>query len=187
MKASLIVAGLLAASTPLLAQAQAQTPAPPAPPPCAGAEFHQFDFWVGHWDVYPKAKPDKLVAHSLIESLYGGCAIRENWMPLAGGGDGGSLSSFVPDEKGWRQTWVDASGARVDFKGGYEGEAMVLTGFWPGVLGPGKDALVRMTYTRQPGGAVRQLGEASTDDGKTWQPNFDFIYRPASPITPLGG
>jgi hypothetical protein len=157
--------------------------APPAPP-CAAAPYHQFDFWVGRWDVYPNGK-QKLVAHSLIESLYGGCAIRENWMPLAGGGSGGSLSSFVADDNGWRQTWVDASGARVDFKGGYVGEAMVLTGFWPNVLGLGKGALVRMTYTRQPGGAVRQLGEASTDDGKTWQPNFDFIYRPSNLKTPI--
>ncbi len=166
--------------------AVAQTPKPPAPPPCAAAEHHQFDFWVGRWDVYPFGK-EKLVAHSLIESLYGGCAIRENWMPLTSGGDGGSLSSFVPDEKGWRQTWIDSSGARVDFKGGYAGEAMVLTGFWPDVLGPGKDALIRMTYTRQPGGAVRQLGEASTDEGKTWSPSFDFLYRPSSLQTPLGG
>ena len=54
-----------------------------APPACAGPEHRQFDFWVGHWDVYPTGKR-KLVAHSLIEKLYAGCAIRENWMPLGG-------------------------------------------------------------------------------------------------------
>lgn len=187
MKIALAMAGLLAVST----AAMAQTPAPiPPPAPCGGPAFRQFDFWVGHWDVYPNGS-DRMIAHSLIEDVYSGCAIRENWMPLAAGSDGGSLSNFVADDGVWRQTWVDSSGARVEFKGGYAGSnqdgAMVLTGFWPNVRGAGKGALVRMTYTRQPGGAVRQLGEASTDEGKTWQPNFDFIYRPSSLKTPLGG
>lgn len=171
---ALFLAGLLAACA---APALAQTP--PAPPACQEPERRQFDFWVGRWDVYPTGK-DTLVAHSLIEDLYGGCAIRENWMPLKAQG-GGSLSSYVPAEGAWRQTWVDSSGARVDFKGGWQGETMVLEGLWPGVLGPGKDALVRMTYSRGEDGSVRQLGEASTDGGKSWQPSFDFTYRPARP------
>ena len=166
-----------------LAQASPPTPAP-APPPgppsgCTAAQDRAFDFWVGSWDVTPTGA-EKLVAHSLIERLYAGCAIRENWMPLKAGGDGGSLSSYVPEEKGWRQTWVDSSGARVDFKGGMAGDAMVLTGWWPNVIGPGKGALVRMTYTRLAGGAVRQKGDTSIDQGKSWQPRFDFTYRPAN-------
>ncbi len=172
----------LAAALLAAAPAFAQTPpaAPPRPPACASADHRAFDFWVGKWDVYPTAQPDKLVAHSLIERLYNGCAVRENWMPL-GGNDGGSLNSFVggPVAEGWRQTWVGSGGERVDFKGGWDGKAMVLTGFWANVNGPGQDALVRMTYTRGADGAVRQLGEASTDDGKTWGPSFDFTYRPA--------
>jgi hypothetical protein len=36
-----------------------------------------------------------------------------------------------------------------------------------------------MTYTAIAGGAVRQLGETSDDQGATWQAGFDFIYRPA--------
>lgn len=173
----IVSAGLL-----LVGSANAQTtpgnPAPAkAPPPCAAAEYHQFDFWVGKWDVRPNGK-DKVVAHSLVESLYGGCAIRENWMPLTGTG-GGSLSNYDSGTGGWRQAWVDSSGTRVDFDGGYVGDAMVITGNWRGVLGPGKDGLVRMTYSRQPGGKVRQFGEVSTDGGKSWSTGFDFIYSPA--------
>lgn len=170
---------------PLLAlpalPAQAQTTAPPAAPvpqSCASTEHRQFDFWVGKWDVRPNGK-DNIVAHSLIERLYNGCAIRENWMPLSNSGAGGSLSLYDSSTAGWRQTWVDSSGTRVDFDGGYANGAMVLTGLWRGVLGPGKDGLVRMTYTRKPGGAVRQLGEVSTDGGRSWAVNFDFIYTPA--------
>jgi len=144
---------------------------------CNSAESRQFDFWVGRWSVSPNGHPEKHVADSLIEKLYQGCAIRENWSPLHSGG-GGSLSSYVPEEHGWRQTWVDSAGARVDFTGGWTGSAMVLTGVWPQ---PGHPAqLTRMTYTAGADGSVRQLGETSDDGGKTWRPSFDFIYRKAA-------
>ena len=71
--------------------AAAPTPSPAAA--CTASENRQFDFWVGRWDVYgPKGRQ---VAHSLIEKLYNGCGIRENWMPLAGG-NGGSLNIYLP-------------------------------------------------------------------------------------------
>lgn len=148
-------------------------------PPCAEPERSQLDFWVGQWDVYQTGS-EQLVAHSLIEKLYDGCAIRENWMPLKKAG-GGSLSSYDPRARKWRQTWVDSSGATVTFDGELRDADMVLEGNWPDLLGPGKDALVRMTYARLPGGSVRQAGVQSTDGGKTWQPSFDFTYRPAKP------
>ena len=61
----------------------------------------------------------------------------------------------------------------MEFKGGWNGKAMVLTGKWGGPL-------VRMTYTPNPDGSVRQAGEQSTDGGKSWTPSFDFTYRRAS-------
>ena len=39
--------------------------------------------------------------------------------------------------------------------------------------------LVRMTYSKNSDGSVRQFGEQSTDKGQTWKPNFDFTYRPS--------
>ena len=56
---------------------------------------------------------------------------------------------------------------------------MVLTGPWAGVAN-GRNGIVRMRYTREAGGAVRQHGEVSTDKGATWAPSFDFTYRPAA-------
>jgi hypothetical protein len=149
--------------------AAAQQPAA-ATAPCAAAEYHQLDFWVGKWDVYPTGN-NKLVAHSLIESVYG-CGIRENWMPL-NNHPGGSLSVYVPADKHWEQFWVDSGGSRAFFTGGWDGKAMVITGKWAGPL-------VRMTYTKNADGSVRQLGEQSTDDGKNWSPSFDFTYRRAA-------
>lgn len=164
MRTVLIAASLLV-SSPALAQA----PAAHAMPPCADPEFHQLDFWVGKWDVYPTGK-DKLVAHSLIEKVYG-CGVRENWMPL-NNQPGGSLSVYVPGEKRWEQFWIDSGGSRAFFTGGWDGKAMVISGKWSGPM-------VRMSYSKNADGSVRQFGERSTDDGKTWSPNFDFTYKQA--------
>jgi hypothetical protein len=159
----------------LLLLAQTTASPPPAPPPaCIGPEHRQFDFWVGEWTVTPTGKTN-VVASSLIEKLYGGCAVRENWMPLKGTA-GGSLNNYYGGQ--WRQTWVDAANSRVDFAGALVDGKMVLTGEWKGVLGPGKDALIRMTYSKNADGTVRQHGEQSTDGGKSWSTNFDFTYRP---------
>lgn len=160
------------------AQPAGQAPPPSPPPPaCTSDEHSQFDFWVGEWDVTPTGA-SQLVAHSKIEKLYGGCAIRENWMPLKGTG-GGSLNNFVKEDGRWHQTWLDSVNSRVEFVGGLVGNKMVLVGYWKGVNGPGKDALIRMSYSKNADGSVRQLGEQSTDHGLTWQTNFDFTYRPS--------
>ncbi len=143
-----------------------------SPGSCTSPESHQFDFWVGRWEVFPAAHPETKVADSLIEKLYGDCAVRENWMPLTGSG-GGSFSAWVPDKKTWRQTWV-AAGGFADFTGGWNGKAMVIEGVWPQPGHP--DQITRMTYTPRPDGSVEQAGQTSDDGGKTWQPGFDFIY-----------
>ena len=174
---------MLAIATALLfAQASAAQPAspppppPPSPPTCTGPAYAAFDFWVGDWDVYRSGK-DKLVAHSKIEKLYAGCAIRENWMPLKGA-DGGSLNNLDPATGRWHQTWIGSAPGRAEFEGGLVDDKMVLTGYWNGSGPNGEDGLTRMTYSRQNGGAVRQFGEFSADHGLTWQTSFDLIYRP---------
>ena len=180
-KSSLFAAFALALAGP--AFGQAASPAPPAAPPpaCTAPEHSQFDFWVGYWDVYPTGK-DKLVAHSLIEKLYGGCTIRENWMPLSGN-NGGSLNMYDPADKRWHQRWQDTQNSRAEFDGGMVKDKMVLIGFWRGVLGPG-DAWIRMEYSRNADGSVRQHGLQSADNGMTWQESFDFTYRKSASAPP---
>ncbi len=181
MHALLYPIALLQASA-ASAPAEPSPASPPTPPPPCASEAHSgFDLWVGNWDVYPNGQ-DKPVATSAIERLSGGCAIRETWMPFKGAG-GTSISLYNSASGRWEQLWVGSDGKRVDFSGGVVDGKMVLTGYWDDVAGPGKDALVRMTYSREEGGAVRQFGEASADHGLTWQTFFDFLYRPQSKKT----
>lgn len=167
-------------SIALLAACLAATPAAaqnaPPPPACTGPEHRQFDFWVGGWDV-SRTGQSEVIAQSLIEKLYSGCAIRENWMPKRGGG-GGSLNSYLPDQKIWRQTWVDSNNSYAVFEGGLNDGEMVLAGKWKNALGAGTDPLVRIHWTPQADGSVRQRGQTSTDDGASWKPFFDLTYRP---------
>lgn len=164
-----ILMGALAA---LGAPVAAQSPAGG----CSEPASRQFDFWIGDWDVYARTAPDKLVAHSEVKGMFGGCVVRETWAPLVGGG-GGSFSAYQANQ-GWKQTWVDAFGAWVEFRGAAIASGMVLQGVWPQ---PGKpDQLTRMTYRRLDPSQVEQIGETSDDGGRSWQPSFDFIYRPSA-------
>lgn len=146
----------------------------PAAEPCRDAAFHQLDFWVGEWDVYgPKGRK---IAQSRIESVYG-CGIRENWMPF-NGQPGGSLSIYVPGEKRWEQFYIDSSGSRARLQGGWTDGKMVLNRVWDP---SDKDQMLsRMSYARNADGSVRQFGEQSTDQGKTWTITFDLLYRRGS-------
>jgi hypothetical protein len=142
---------------------------------CTAPQSRQFDFWVGKWKVYPNTANAKQVANSVIENLYAGCAIRENWMPLHGPA-GGSLSTY--NGARWEQFWVDATGSVAHFTGGWNGKSMVIQGVWPQ---PGHaNQITRMTYTPRKNGAVEQAGQISNDGGKTWLPGFDFLYKPAT-------
>ena len=170
---ALCLAGAVSLSAP--AKAQTAQPAPP-PPACTAPEHRQFDFWVGEWDVFQSGQTER-VAQSRIERMFDNCVIRETWMPVRGGG-GGSLNHFDSAQGRWHQTWIDSRNNRVIFEGGPVDGKMVLTGFWKNANGPGKDGLVRMTYSRVEERSVRQFGEISTDHGVTWSPFFDLTYRP---------
>ena len=164
---------IVVAASLAFAQIASVQAGPPAP--CASEAHAQFDFWVGEWDVFPNGSVNQ-VATSRIERLHAGCAVREQWMPVSGEG-GSSLNSLDPETGRWHQLWVGSDGETVRFEGGAVDGKMVLTGYWADIGGPGRDGLVRMTYTRQDDGSVRQFGEVSSDHGLTWAPSFDFIYR----------
>lgn len=158
----------------LAAQTTPATTPPPAPPKvdCTDADHTAFDFWIGEWDVYAGTTK---VARSRIEKIVG-CAISETYDQTIGPGNtpvdyhGRSISSYVQPDKVWRQFYTDNAGTAATLTGGFTGGAMVFTSR----AGPLTN---RMTVSPNPDGSVTQRGEFSTDDGKTWQPAYDFTYR----------
>ena len=147
--------------------------APPTAPACTKPEFRQFDFWVGDWKVYATGSSYQ-VGESRVERLYGGCVLRENWQAIKGPA-GGSLNTYVPATRSWRQTWADGSGSWTEYSGTFQANQMRYLA--RGTNRQGAPVLLRMVFTANADGTVRQTIEASTDEAATWTMNTDLTYR----------
>ncbi len=166
----LSAAALLLSSASALAQ-----PAPP-PNPCeTGAEFSQFDFWLGDWNVYQTN--GALAGINRITKTDAGCLIREHWRS-ATGGTGFSMNFYDVGAAAWRQVWV-SRGAQIDYVGGLdEAGAMRLEGtiHYPA---NGASAPFRGAWSQQEDGSVLQefhQQDAETGDWSVW---FIGRYVPA--------
>jgi hypothetical protein len=153
---------------PALVAAQEQ---PPSAPCESDPVYHQFDFWVGEWDVLnPEGQQ---AGTNRIEKLLRGCLLVENWTS-ARGGAGKSINYYDPIRKRWAQTWVDGQGGIIAVEGTLEGGTMRFEGehLYP----DGRREAYRMSFTPQADGSVRQFIEQSRDGGATWYVWFDGTY-----------
>jgi tetratricopeptide (TPR) repeat protein len=138
--------------------------------PCkAKPEFRQFDFWIGEWDA--KNPQGLTVGSSSIQLILNQCTIFENWSTPVSSGK--SFSIFNSADNKWHQSWVDDKGTFTHYVGEFKDDKMVLIA--ENTAG-GKKTLLKMTFSKLPNGDVRQFGENSADEGKTWTPAFDFTY-----------
>ncbi len=173
-----LVLGLFLAS---VVSTVAQTPAtaPAIAPPAPAAVNHDFDFWIGEWEV--RDPQGVLAGTSRIESVAGGHGLLENWQgaPPPGspagtnGGDGKSLNAFDRSKQRWQQFWIGSGGGVLELTGGLAGGKMVLSGEHDVRA---RHVVERITWTPNPDGSVRQLWEQSTDGQKSWQIAFDGRY-----------
>ncbi len=142
--------------------------------PCAYAPEHrQFDFWIGDWDV---TSSGALAGESHVERMLGDCVIYENWTGSQGV-TGKSFNIWDSTTKEWRQTWVDSSGTLTEYHGRFVDGTMayLAESLIPGPDGKLTKTQQKMTFFDQKG-TVRQLGENSTDGGKTWSVAYDLLY-----------
>jgi len=98
-----------------LALALAACAAPQAAPqiepasaaPCAGAS-RQFDFWLGEWEIAPRATGQRN-GRSSITRAQDGCVLVERYRAEIGGNSAMSFSAFDERRGIWRHTWASAS------------------------------------------------------------------------------
>lgn len=164
---SLRVAAMLATAM-VLAAARAG-----AAPPCADARSHQFDFWIGEWEVRLIAS-DKLVGTNSIRPILDGCVLQESWQGTSGSA-GSSLNFYDTRAKRWRQFWVWREGTTLELAGEFRDGRMVMEGDGPEP--DGSIARNRISWFANADGTVRQLWEISRDGGATWKAEFDGLYR----------
>ena len=168
VRASRLAIAALACGAAAPALSQAQPPA--APGACAAPEHHQFDFWLGDWEV--RTPEGKLAGHNTISRTLGGCVLQESWRG-ASGHHGTSYNIYDASRRRWHQTWVDDEGTLLQLDGAFADGRMVLMG--ESVDSAGKPVKQRITWEPLAGGKVRQLWDSSPD-GVAWKVEFEGIY-----------
>jgi tetratricopeptide (TPR) repeat protein len=144
--------------------------------PCAYNPLNrQFDFWIGEWDVVTSEGANP-AGTSKIELILGDCVIQENWTSIGNVGyQGKSFNIYNPDLNRWEQFWNDNAGGMIHFYGGFRDGVMH---FWTDEI-PLKDGTKLKRHLQFiPSGEdkVRQFSQGSTDGGKTWKVEYDFVY-----------
>ncbi len=133
-------------------------------------EYRQFDYWVGEWNVLAQGQQ---VGTSKVELLEDGCIVAENWTSGQGGQTGKSFNFYNPVAHKWHQSYMGNDAGNWMMDGEFKDSAMRLVGH---IYTPSGEVATRMTFFNLGPDKVRQLGENSTDGGKTWTITWDAIY-----------
>ena len=141
--------------------------------PCLHDETaREFDFWIGTWDVYnPQGRQ---VGVNEIDRMLKGCLLLENWTG-AGGSSGKSMNYYDPQRETWRQVWVSDRGNVLDYRQGeFRDGAMRFRGIT--IDEAGDTTHQKLVFHAVAPDTVRQVFEASTDGGETWNVTWEGIY-----------
>jgi hypothetical protein len=88
---------------------------------CRAAEYRQFDFWVGNWDIQNLNGTSN--GSSVVSSVLGGCAVLENYF----GDAGRSISAYDNATGTWNQFYVASGGGILLLRGGFQSDSMILS------------------------------------------------------------
>lgn len=158
--------------------------APPAPQAktrlCDDPQHHQFDFWIGEWQVFNAAN-GKLIGFTKVEKQLKDCAIVQNlvlvddeWRrsDLDYRMSGIGISTVEGDR--WSVYWVDNYGdnaialGRLQQDGAMAFESTTAEGVKSG----------RAIWRPNADGTVESIHYQSNDGGKTWKLHVHWLYRP---------
>jgi uncharacterized protein DUF1579 len=163
----------IAAAALLAAAAWAQS-APPAYG-CDSPEAHQFDFWIGEWDLSYVENGKPGTSRNRVSRILDGCAIVEEFSGAPGTPlNGRSVSTFERASGHWKQAWVDNTAAFLDFTGGWDGERMTLA---REARVRGRKVMQRMVFRDIRRDRFKWLWQASNDAGRTWTTQWEIDYR----------
>lgn len=135
--------------------------------------YHDFDFWLGQWDVYVSSS-DQPRAQSHIESIIDSVGVLENYKLVQGSYQGKSINKYNAARQRWEQLWIDNGGLSLFLSGNLEGKAMVMTDEERPLT---EGTINKIRWEPQENGDVRQTWTSSTDGGKTWTTVFDGMYK----------
>lgn len=160
----LVLVTVLSLTLPTGSQAQTQQP-------CNGEISHQFDFWIGDWEVY---SGEDLAGRNSIQPILDGCVLQEKWVGSQGSA-GTSFNFYNPQTEKWQQFWVWRNGTTLELEGSFADGKMVLEG--DGLSQAGEPIQHRITWYDNEDGTVRQHWQVSKDGGDTFETAFDGLYK----------
>ena len=166
---------VLALSLVMAMPVAAQDEVTPPPGPCEGDAYHQFDFWLGNWEV---SDAEGIVQGvNSITREEGGCMLLERWTSTAGN-TGQSYNFYNPATEEWRQLWI-SQGLIIDYAGGLtDTGSMRLEGTITNHNGP-VTAPFTGEWTLNEDGSVTQHFEQYSAEKDEWIVWFTGIYRRA--------
>jgi hypothetical protein len=160
LRTSVIAAAVLGLSGVTLA-GDSPTPEPSAhaASPCDTPQHHQFDFWVGDWQVF-EANSNQLVAFDRVEKHSQGCIVQQNLTFITDmfrrPGVGYRLAGIGVnrfDGEGWLELWADNQWGAIVLRGKPDANgSMVLTS-----IIPSRNRDLRLVWEKRPDGSVRNL------------------------------
>ena len=147
--------------------------------PCSLPNYRQFDFWLGEWEAY--APNGNKAGESKISLILDSCIILEEWTSanITQGlrYAGKSFNTYNAVTKQWQQTWVDNVGGSTEYpEGKLSGNILVLQ-TKPFAFSKDTMAIRRMSFHNLNSKTVRQHGEITKDNTRTWVTEFDLEYR----------
>lgn len=90
--------------------------------------------------------------------------------------EGKSINAYNPATKAWQQYWAGQGGIVTEFReSAWHDGAITFTARYPATPTAGA-YLARLTFTPINDSTVRQTGEQSVDEGKTWTTTYDLLY-----------
>lgn len=129
----------------------------------------QFDFWLGEWDL-TWGEDGKATNHVL--RVMNKEIIQENF--TAPELQGMSVSAYDRERGVWCQTWVDSTGAYLDFTGIFEDGKMILV---RDAIVRGETCKQRMVWFNIEANHFDWNWERSDDYGTTWCTLWEIKYK----------
>jgi hypothetical protein len=148
-------------------------------PACDTSQHHQFDFWLGDWQVFD-GSTDKLVAFDRVEKRYDGCVVEQNMtfvtdMYRRPGASqrlsGMSINRYDGEE--WLELWADNQWGAIAMRGSPDSNgAMVLK-----TITPSRHRDLKIVWENHADGTVRILQYVAPAGSGRWQKYGDLLYR----------
>jgi hypothetical protein len=151
--------------------------------PCSNPVYRQFDFWIGEWEAF--GLNGKKAGDSKISLILDSCIIFEEWTSASLQQGlryaGKSFNTYNASTKQWQQTWVDNVGGTNEYMQGKFENNQIIYSSTPFKFSKDTMAIRKMTFTNLSADKLRQHGEISKDNGKTWSTEYDLEYRRRKP------